>query len=96
MTESGFSRRSRIARFCLAAVVGATLSYGTAAVAQEADLSVTKTDDVDPVLANSDVVYTITVSNDGPDAAQDVVVNDVVSTGAGAIATIGCLQNFAR
>lgn len=41
-----------------------------------ADLSITKTDSPDPVLTGSDVIYTITVTNNGPGTAQSVVVTD--------------------
>lgn len=40
------------------------------------NLSITKTDTPDPVLAGEEVFYTVTVTNDGPDDAQDVVVVD--------------------
>ena len=43
-------------------------------VDQVADLSITKSDDVDPVAAGSNVTYTIT--NNGPSTSTDVVVND--------------------
>ncbi len=39
-----------------------------------ADLSITKTDSADPVIAGNDLVYTVTVSNAGPADAEDVVV----------------------
>jgi uncharacterized repeat protein (TIGR01451 family) len=41
-----------------------------------ADLSITKTDSPDPVPTGSDVIYTITVINNGPGTAQSVVVTD--------------------
>ncbi|MEA3186742.1 MAG: hypothetical protein QOD99_572, partial [Chthoniobacter sp.] len=43
-----------------------------------ADLSVTKTADADQVLANSDVTYTIQVSNDGPDPAVNAEWDDLL------------------
>lgn len=42
----------------------------------ESDLSITKSDSPDPVIAGEQLKYTITVSNDGPDTAGDVVVTD--------------------
>ena len=45
-----------------------------------ADLSLSKTDIQDPVNAGSEVSYTITVANAGPDDAQNVVVTDNVPT----------------
>jgi len=43
-----------------------------------ADLSVTKTDSPDPVLAGSNVTYTITVQNLGPQDANNVALSDAV------------------
>lgn len=40
------------------------------------DLLVNKTDSVDPVAAGDDTVYTVTVTNQGPSAAENVVVTD--------------------
>ena len=51
------------------------------ALAQSADLSVTKVDAVDPVAAGSNLAYTITVTNDGPDAADDVSWSDTLPAG---------------
>jgi uncharacterized repeat protein (TIGR01451 family) len=41
-----------------------------------ADVSITKIDSPDPVLTGTDVIYTITVTNNGPGTAQSVVVTD--------------------
>ncbi len=49
-----------------------------------ADLSVDKTDSPDPVAggaANGTLTYTVTVSNDGPDIAHEVVVTDTFPDG---------------
>jgi uncharacterized repeat protein (TIGR01451 family) len=46
-----------------------------------ADLSVTKGDSVDPVLAGNKVTYTITASNAGPSTAQNVTVTDTLPAG---------------
>ena len=40
------------------------------------DLSITKTDSPDPVTAGSNLTYTVTVTNNGPDTAVSVVVTD--------------------
>jgi uncharacterized repeat protein (TIGR01451 family) len=48
---------------------------------QAADLQLSKTDSPDPVFTGADVTYTITVHNDGPDAAGDVSVSDPLPTG---------------
>ena len=45
-------------------------------VRSEADLSVTKSDDVDPVPVGGSITYTVTVTNDGPSTAPDVSVSD--------------------
>jgi uncharacterized repeat protein (TIGR01451 family) len=43
-----------------------------------ADLSISKTDSADPVLAGSILTYTIAVTNSGPSAAADVSVTDML------------------
>jgi uncharacterized repeat protein (TIGR01451 family) len=42
----------------------------------EADLRIDKVDVIDPINAGNEITYRITVTNDGPDAASGVVVND--------------------
>lgn len=46
-----------------------------------ADLSVTKTDSPDPVDAPGSLTYTIQVTNDGPDSAVNVLVEDTLPSG---------------
>jgi uncharacterized repeat protein (TIGR01451 family) len=46
-----------------------------------ADLSIQKTDSPDPVMAGQNITYTITVTNNGPTNAANVVVNDVLPAG---------------
>jgi uncharacterized repeat protein (TIGR01451 family) len=50
-------------------------------VTGEADLSITKTDSPDPVIAGNPLTYTITVSNAGPSTAFDVTITDEIPTG---------------
>jgi uncharacterized repeat protein (TIGR01451 family) len=45
-----------------------------------ADLSVTKTDQPDPVNAGANITYTITTANAGPSDAQNAVISDAVPT----------------
>ncbi len=42
----------------------------------QADLALTKTDSPDPVTAGNNVTYTVTVVNNGPDTATNVLVTD--------------------
>ena len=46
-----------------------------------ADLTLTKTDSVDPATAGKAFEYTITVTNNGPDAAANTVVTDKLANG---------------
>ena len=48
---------------------------------QSADLSVTKVDAPDPVIAGANLTWTVTVSNAGPDAATTVVLVDTLPSG---------------
>ncbi|NOT61302.1 MAG: DUF11 domain-containing protein, partial [Acidobacteria bacterium] len=51
------------------------------ALASSANLSVTKTDGPDPIVAGNNLTYTITVTNSGPDPAATVVLNDTLPAG---------------
>ncbi|HET9212576.1 MAG TPA: DUF11 domain-containing protein [Thermoanaerobaculia bacterium] len=66
-----------------AAAVLLTLLAGVAPAAGQAsaDLSVTKVDDPDPVMAGSSLVYTVTVSNEGPDSAGNATFDDPLPAG---------------
>ena len=48
----------------------------------EADLSITKSDNVDPVAHGGNVTYTVTVDNSGPNGASGVSVDDLLPRGA--------------
>ena len=63
-------------------------------VDQVADLSITKSDDVDPVAAGSNVTYTITVTNNGPSTSTDVVVTDPLPSQTSFVsASSACVNN---
>ncbi len=65
----------------------------TTTVNTDADLSITKTDSVDPVLAGNSLVYTLTVSNAGPSDAQSVVVTDTLPAGVSNAVSSGCAED---
>lgn len=50
-------------------------------VNDSANLSITKSDSSDPVIAGDTVTYTLTIDNNGPDAASNVVITDTLPTG---------------
>jgi uncharacterized repeat protein (TIGR01451 family) len=59
-----------------------TLTGSTSTQVQiSSDLSVTKSDAPDPVIAGSNIVYTIGVTNAGPSDAASVTLNDTLPTG---------------
>jgi uncharacterized repeat protein (TIGR01451 family) len=55
-----------------------TATATTTVTGLAADLSVTKTDAPDPVIVGSDITYTITANNAGPNAATSVTLTDAV------------------
>ncbi|HEV7668540.1 MAG TPA: hypothetical protein VGS22_08460 [Thermoanaerobaculia bacterium] len=62
------------------------LSPTFAGTIDSASLSITKTDDVDPVAPAGTLVYTIQVSNEGPSDAVDAQMNDTLPAGASFLA----------
>ena len=62
-------------------------------VVADADLSITKTDNVDPAVAGGQVTYTVMVNNAGPGSANNVVVTDTLPTGMTLISTTGCSED---
>src|SRR5262245_46421071 len=50
-------------------------------LSQSADLSVVKTDSPDPVTAGTDLTYTLTVNNAGPNDAQNMALSDTLPSG---------------
>jgi uncharacterized repeat protein (TIGR01451 family) len=62
-----------------------------APVVNDADLSIEKSDSPDPVIAGTQLTYTLEVENDGPDIALDVVVTDTLPAGVSFVSgTAGC------
>ncbi|MGH2740083.1 MAG: hypothetical protein ACRDH6_06350, partial [Actinomycetota bacterium] len=57
----------------------ATTFPAAAQPADPADMSITKTDSPDPVFEDQTITYTVTVTNNGPDAAADVMMTDNLS-----------------
>jgi uncharacterized repeat protein (TIGR01451 family) len=49
-------------------------------VATKADLVVTKSDSPDPVIAGNEITYPISITNNGPSDARNVVLNDTISS----------------
>ena len=63
-------------------------------VVAEADLSITKTDDIDPIEPGQTLTYTVTVDNAGPSDAQDVVVTETLpASGVTFDSTTGCMED---
>ena len=60
---------------------------------QEANLSITKSDNPDPVEAGDLLTYTLMVENTGPDEAVNVVVSDDLPTGVTFVSTAGCNED---
>lgn len=61
-------------------------------VTPQVDLSVTKTDSPDPVIAGSTLTYTLEVSNNGPSAATGVIMTDDLPPGVTLVSAPGCSQ----
>jgi uncharacterized repeat protein (TIGR01451 family) len=62
-------------------------------LAEQADLEISKADSPDPVTVGDNLTYTITVTNNGPDAAANVVVTDTLPSGVTFVsASPGCVH----
>jgi len=59
----------------------------------QADLSISKSADIDPIVAGNTLTYTTTVNNAGPDDAQNVVVTDTLPAGVTFVSTSGCAED---
>ncbi len=65
----------------------------TMTVLPQADLVITKADSPDPVQVGSDLTYTLTVTNHGPQAATGVTVVDTLPDGVTFVsASAGCVE----
>ena len=62
-------------------------------ISQVADLTISKLDSVDPVLAGAELIYTIRVDNIGTGPAADVVVTDTLPAGVTLVSTTGCAED---
>lgn len=62
-------------------------------VTAEVDLSLVKTDSEDPLPSGSDLVYTLSVTNNGPSSASGVVVTDILPAGVTLVDTAGCAED---
>jgi uncharacterized repeat protein (TIGR01451 family) len=60
---------------------GDNSATATTTVATQADVSITKTDSPDPVVAGNNITYTITVTNNGPSDASTVNWSDTLPAG---------------
>jgi len=58
-----------------------------------ADLVLTKIDTPDPVVAGGSLQYTVTVLNNGPSVAENVVVTDTLPVGVTFASTVGCAED---
>lgn len=57
------------------------------------DLAITKTDSADPVVAGTNLTYTIEVTNNGPSVATGVTVTDTLDAGTFLVSTTGCSED---
>ena len=60
---------------------------------EDVDLSITKTDSVDPVAPSGAFAYTVTVGNAGPSDASGVVATDTLPAGVSLVSTSGCAED---
>jgi uncharacterized repeat protein (TIGR01451 family) len=58
-----------------------------------ADVAISKSDNPDPVKAGNNLTYTVTVNNNGPSTASNVVVTDTLPAGVTFVSTSGCAED---
>jgi uncharacterized repeat protein (TIGR01451 family) len=77
-SRRGAPPRLGIAALLLGILIAMMIAFsgGASAAPGDADLSITKTDSPDSVVQGNNLTYTITVTNNGPLAATNVVVTD--------------------
>jgi uncharacterized repeat protein (TIGR01451 family) len=86
--SDGFGRWTRrrslalaITGLCVSTIASLAVASASAQAPDPADLVLTKSDSPDPVQQGKVLTYTITVHNNGPDAAQNVTVSDALPAG---------------
>ena len=84
---------ARTARVFASALLLFSVGAGAAFAAPAADLGVSAVDAPDPVVAGEQVTFTVTVTNDGPDAVSDAVVTTTLPAGLSAASTTGCAED---
>jgi uncharacterized repeat protein (TIGR01451 family) len=57
------------------------------------DVQIVKEDSPDPVEVGSKLIYTLTVTNNGPNPADNVLVTDVLPTGVTVFSRVGCSES---
>lgn len=62
-------------------------------VVPAADLQLSKSDSVDPVVAGANLTYTIVVTNNGPSEAINAVVTDSLPAGLTLVSSSGCSED---
>jgi uncharacterized repeat protein (TIGR01451 family) len=72
-----------------------TLSW-SGVVPASADLSITKDDAADPVTAGSNIAYNLSVTNSGPDTAENVVVTDPLPAGTAYVSSTASVGSCAH
>ncbi|UTW11519.1 M6 family metalloprotease domain-containing protein [Marinobacterium rhizophilum] len=68
--------------------IGNNQASGALSFAASADLSLSKSDAPDPVIAGTELVYTMTVTNNGPSTASSVVVRDWLPAGVSVVSIV--------